>query len=259
MSAGGALAGRRVLVTRAPHQASELAERLRAAGAEPVLIPTIAIAEPHSLAALDAALACLGTYDWMVFTSANAVEAFHRRAQFHRITQVPKQIAAIGRATERAAQAVGLRVDLVPERAVAESLAEELAREARGKTFLLVRAAEARDVVPEALREAGGTVTVAEAYRNDVPAQSILALRELFARVESYPDAVMFTSASTARNLATLLEEAGTALPESVMLASIGPITSAAMRELGMVPHVEAREASVAALVQALVEYFAVR
>lgn len=253
------LAGKRVLVTRAPHQASELADQLRAAGAEPVLIPTIAIAEPHSLAALDAALACLGTYDWMVFTSANAVDAFHRRAQFHRITQMPQQIAAIGRATERAAQAVGLHVELVPAKAVAESLAEELSRQAKGKTFLIVRAAEARDVLPEALRDAGGAVTVAEAYRNDVPGQSIVALRELFARVESYPAAVMFTSASTARNLATLLEEAGTTLPESVVRASIGPITSAAMRELGMNPDVEAREASVAALVQALAEYFATR
>lgn len=253
------LAGRRVLVTRARHQASELADQLRAQGAEPLLIPTIAIAEPHSMAALDAALACLGTYDWIVFSSANAVEAFHRRAQFHRILQMANHIAAIGPATQRAASMVGLHVDLVPAKAVAESLAEELVREARGKTFLLVRASEARDVLPEALREAGGAVTIAESYRNEVPEESVAALRELFARAESYPDAAMFTSASTAKNLAALLESAGVVLPGSVVRASIGPITSAAMLELGIAAHVEAREASVRSLVDVLAEYFAAR
>lgn len=251
------LAGRRVLVTRAPHQASELADRLRQASAEPILIPTISIAEPHSFAALDAALACLDTYDWMIFTSANAVEAFHRRAQFHRITQLPHHIAAIGPATEHAARVVGLPVDLVPPTAVAESLAEQLAPHAAGKNFLLVRAAQARDVLPQALLQAGARVTIAEAYRNEIPLSSVAALRDLFASPFAYPDAVTFTSASTARNLASLLEEAGLSLPPGLILASIGPVTSAAMRELGLTPSVEAREASVTALVSALAEYFA--
>lgn len=245
-----------MLVTRAPHQASALAEGLREAGAEPVLIPTIQIAEPASYAALDAALACLGTYDWMVFTSANAVEAFHRRAQLLRLTQLPKQVAVIGAATERAARAVGLTVDAIPPKAVAESLAQELAPDAEGRTFLVVRATEARDVVPEALRAAGGLVTVADAYRNEVPRESVGALRELLSVPEQYPDAVTFTSASTARNLAALLEEAGLELPVGVVRASIGPITSDAMRELGIAPDVEAREASVAALIAALGEHF---
>lgn len=251
-----ALSGRRVLVTRAPHQASALADALRELGAEPILIPTIAIAEPASYAALDAALACLNTYDWMVFTSANAVEAFHRRAQFLRLTQLPRRVAAIGAATERAANAVGLTVDIVPSQGVAESLAAELAPGAEGKTFLLIRAAEARDVVPEALREAGAYVTVAEAYRNEVPEGSMSALRELFSASHRYPDAVTFTSASTARNLATLLEESGLEIPPGVVQASIGPITSDAMRQVGLRPDVQAREASVASLVEALAEHF---
>ena len=250
------LAGKRVLVTRAPHQASELADRLREAGADPILIPTISIAEPQSFAALDAALACLGTYDWLIFTSANAVEAFHRRAQFHRITQLPHCIAAIGPATKRAAQAIGLNVDLVPPTAVAESLAEELAPQASGKSFLLVRATQARDILPKLLAEAGASVTIAEAYRNEIPTSSIAALRELFASPATYPDAVTFTSASTARNLAALLEEADLTLPPGLVLASIGPITSAAMREFELMPTVEARDPSVAALVATLAEYF---
>src|SRR5271168_2175069 len=93
------LSGKRILITRAPHQASELATQLEALGATPILIPTIEIAPPTSFAALDAALTCLRTYDWLIFTSPNAVEAFHRRAQFLHLTQLPKQIAVIGPAT----------------------------------------------------------------------------------------------------------------------------------------------------------------
>src|ERR1700712_2918310 len=93
---------KRILITRTRHQASDLATRLEALGAIPILIPTIEIAPPHSFSALDAALTCLRTYDWLLFTSANAVEAFHRRAQFNHLTQLPRKIAAIGPATERA-------------------------------------------------------------------------------------------------------------------------------------------------------------
>jgi uroporphyrinogen-III synthase len=233
-----------------------MADRLREAGAEPILIPTIAIAEPASYCALDAALACLATYDWMVLTSANAVEAFHRRAQLKRITQLPRRIAVIGPATERAAVSAGLTVDLVPARAVAESLAEELLPQAAGRNFLLVRATEARDVVPAALEQAGASVTIAEAYRNEVPAASIDALRTLFADSTTSPDAVIFTSASSVRNLVALLEEAGVTLPPSVVRASIGPITSAVLYEFDLAPQVQAQEASVQALVQALAGHF---
>ena len=135
------LTARRILITRAPHQASELADTLRTLGAIPILIPTIEIAAPTSYAALDAALTCLRTYDWLVFTSANAVEAFHRRAQAQHLTQLPRKIAAIGPATERAVNAIGLTVDLVPPKYIAESLAESLLPEAPQKSFLLVRAA----------------------------------------------------------------------------------------------------------------------
>lgn len=253
---GAPLRGRRVLVTRSAHQASGLADAVREQGGEPILIPTIQIVQPASYAALDRALGCLSTYDWLVFTSANAVEAFHRRAQHLRLTQSPKQIAAIGAATQLAANAVGLAVDLVPPQAVAESLAEALARQAEGKSFLVVRAGQARDVLPDALRLAGGTVTVAEAYRNEIPAHSVDALRELFSAPLKFPDAVTFTSASTARNLAALLAEAGVQLPAGVVKASIGPITSEGMRELGMVPDVQAREASISSLLEELMAYF---
>jgi uroporphyrinogen-III synthase len=250
------LTNKRILITRTRRQASDLAAQLEALGATPILIPTIEIVPPASFAALDAALICLRTYDWLVFTSPNAVEAFHRRAQTRipplHLTQLPRHIAAIGPATLSAANAIGLTVDLVPPQYIAESLAQALLPEARGKSFLLVRAAEARDILPQALTAAGATVTIAEAYRNQLPPDSIPALQHLFATPASYPDAITFTSASTARNLCALLEAANLILPPNITLASIGPITSQALRELGHEPTVEAAEPTIPALIQSL-------
>lgn len=249
------LTNKRILITRTRHQASELATQLEALGATAILVPTIEIAAPSSFAALDAALTCLRTYDWLLFTSANAVEAFHRRAQFLHLTQLPKHIAVIGPATLIAANAVGLTVDLLPPQYIAESLAEALLPEAAGKSFLLVRAAEARDTLPETLTAAGATVTIAEAYRNQLPPESIPALQALFASPENYPDAITFTSASTARNLCVLLEAANLTLPPNITLASIGPITSEALRDLGHPPTIEALEPTIPALVESLLTH----
>jgi len=269
------LANQRILVTRSRHQASDLAAQLEALGAIPILIPTIEIVPPASFSALDAALTCLGTYDWLLFTSANAVEVFHQRRQLlgqqnqgvprpgshtwgtaspdhsSPIPTTPK-IAVIGPATARAVQGIGLPVDLVPPRYVAESLAEALTPEAAGKRFLLVRATEARDVLPEALTAAGAHVTIADAYRTQIPPASIADLQQLFVQPDALPDAITFTSASTARNLAALLEAAEVTLPTSIALISIGPITSQALRDLGLEPAAEATEPTLPALVEAI-------
>jgi uroporphyrinogen-III synthase len=250
------LTNKRILITRTRHQASDLATQLEALGATPILIPTIEIVPPASFAALDAALTCLRTYDWLVLTSPNAVEAFHRRAQFLHLTQLPKKIAVIGPATLTAANAIGLTVDLVPPQYIAESLAQALLPEAPGKSFLLVRAAEARDILPATLTAAGATVTIAEAYRNQLPPDSRQALRTLFASPETYPDAITFTSASTARNLCALLEAANLTLPPGITLASIGPITSQTLRDLGHEPTIEAPEPTIPSLIQAISSYF---
>jgi uroporphyrinogen-III synthase len=246
------LAGKRILITRTRHQASELALQLEALGATPITIPTIEIAPPASFSAFDAALTCLRTYDWLLFTSANAVDAFHRRAQFLHLTQLPKHIAVIGPATLRAANAIGLTVDLMPPQYIAESFVEALLPEAPGRSFLLLRAAAARDTLPEALTAAGATVTIAEAYRNQTPPDSIPALQSLFSTPENYPDAITFTSASTATNLFALLEAANLSLPPNITLASIGPITSRTLRDLGHPPTAEAAEPTIPALIQSL-------
>ena len=252
------LANRRVLITRPRGQASALAIELATQGAETMLIPTIELAPPASYCALDAALASIRAFDWLLFTSANAVEAFTERARQLRLSPHPKRIAVIGPATAAAVRQTDLAatVDLVPARYVAEAFAEALLPHAPGSAMLLVRAAIARDVLPATLTAAGAQVTIAEAYRNVVPAESISLLRECFATPARQPHVITFTSASTAVNLRALLDAAGLMLPHEIVLASIGPVTSQAMREAGFQPDVEAGAATIAGLVDAIVRRF---
>ena len=121
--------------------------------------------------------------------------------------------------------------------------------------MLLVRAASARDLLPEALTAAGATLTLAEAYQTIIPPSSIESLRTLLAPPAQL-DAITFTSASTAANLAALLDSASLTLPPGLTLASIGPITSQAMHDLALTPTVEARESTIPALVAAIAAYF---
>ena len=278
----------RILVTRSRHQASELADRLRDLGAEPILIPVIETVAPTCFGSLDAALNRLAAFHWLIFTSANAVTAFHRRQYDLRAREseavkgtgirpsvrsrskagvstskgiLPDglKVASIGTATSRALQDIGINPDLVPRQAVAESLADALlpyARQPNGRStrFLLIRAEDAREYLPEALRVAGAEVVIAPAYRTIIPPESIDAVRELFAQSETYPEAITFTSSSTARNLFSLLDAAGVILPLETVRASIGLITSATLRELGYPPQVEAPEATVASLAEHLMK-----
>jgi uroporphyrinogen-III synthase len=252
------LAGRRVLITRAPHQASELAERLRGLGAETILIPTIEIVPPGSFAALDEALGGLESFDWLVLTSANAVRAFGERVDELAVRVTPRRIAVVGPATARAVEAIGLRVDTMPKIYTAEALAETLLPEVRGRRMLLVLAEGAPQVLENALTAGGAQVMTAAAYANRIPDGSLAAMKELFEGGGTMLDAVTFTSASTAGHLVALLEAAGLRLPESVARVSIGPVTSLALGRLGLAAHVEAAEPTIDALVAAVVERLAV-
>lgn len=251
------LLGKRILVTRAPHQASELADRLRALGAEPILIPTIEIAPPTSYASLDEALAQLASFDLVAFTSANAVEAFHQRALHLGVTLAPRRIAVVGRSTARALEKIGLHAAVIPPVFTAESLGTTLIPEATGRNILLVLAEDAPQTLRDTLIAAGARVAVASAYSNRIPAGSLEAISALFAGSESRLDAITFTSASTVRNLMALLDTTGVSLPDGVVLASIGPITSQTMVDLGLPPHIEAAESTIAALVEALATHLA--
>ena len=235
-----------------------MAERLWALGMEPVLLPAIETVAPTSFAALDEALAQLRRFDWLLFTSANAVEAVAARLGQGRSPRPSRpRIAAIGPATSRALEALGWTVDLVPEQAVNESLLAALLPFVRSEhgspaRFLFPRAEEARELLPEGLRDAGAEVTVAAAYRTVLPAASLERVRQMAVDPAQDVDAMTFTSASTVRNVVQLYKAAGVAIPERAVRVSIGPITSQTLREQGLPPHAEAAEATVAALAEAV-------
>jgi uroporphyrinogen-III synthase/uroporphyrinogen III methyltransferase/synthase len=248
------LAGRRVLVTRAAHQAGKLSAGLRALGAEPVEVPVLEIRSPESLDLLDQALRRLDRYDWLILTSANTVRALVERAAELGLRLAPSpslKVAAIGEATATEACNAGLPVALVPETYVAESLVECLARQAAGKRILLARAAVARDVIPDALRAAGSQVDVVDAYRNVVPKAAPEQLRRALKRGI---DAATFTSSSSVTHLAEVAELAGISFPfAAVPAVSIGPITSTTLRELGWEPEAEANPSDIPGLIAAVV------
>jgi uroporphyrinogen-III synthase/uroporphyrinogen III methyltransferase/synthase len=247
------LAGRRVLVTRAAHQAGKLSEGLLALGAEPVEVPVLEIQFPVDLAPLDRALDSLDSYDWLILTSANTVRSIADRARslglpLHAGPRL--QVAAVGEATAAAARKAGLPVALVPETYVAEALVECLAGQSSGKKILLARAAIARDVIPDALRAAGAQVDVVDAYRNVMPAAAPEMLR---AALEKGIDAATFTSSSSVTHLADAARAAGIAFPfNGVRAVSIGPITSQTLRELGWEPAAEATVSDIPGLIAAV-------
>ena len=245
------LKGRRILVTRARHQAGKLSEGLRALGGEPVEVPVLEIQPPESYEPLDAALRSLESYDWLILTSANTVQAVAERAAFLSITKLAEaQVAAVGAATAEAVRNIGLEVDFVPESYVAESLLEGLAGQLAGKRILLARAAVARDVIPDTLRGVGAVVDVVDAYRNGLPAGA----PELLRRALAQPiDAATFTSSSAAMHLAQAAADAGIGFPlAGVPAVSIGPVTSETLRELGWPPAVEADPHDITGLVAAV-------
>src|SRR5271170_611810 len=206
------LAGTRILVGRARHQAGSLSASLRGLGASVIEIPFIEIRKPQSYGSLDDALKNIKTYDWLILTSANGVEAMWERVRKLRITRKNLehlQIAAIGPATKAAIVKHGLKVKMVPEEYVAESVVKGLRDKAKGKRVVLIRAKVARDLIPEELRAAGAEVDVVEAYETVVPEKSRARLQAVLKNADRRPHIVTFTSSSTAKNFAELLDDAG--------------------------------------------------
>lgn len=258
-TAGKPLAGERVLITRAKDQAGSLADELEALGASVLEIPVIEIRPPASYVALDATLANIENYDWLILTSVNGVEALFARMQtlgFGPEKLLHLNIAAIGPATEEAIEVHGLPVDVVPETYVAESVVEALRGQVGGKRVLLVRAKIARDVIPDELRKAGARVHVVEAYETVAPEESRGRLREALDSPHERPTVITFTSSSTARNFVALMDSSDASQSlRGIRLASIGPVTSATLRELGLEVHVEAEEYTILGLIKALAEH----
>jgi uroporphyrinogen-III synthase len=249
-----ALSGIRVLVGRARHQAGALSGELRKLGATVLEIPFIEIRKPRSFAPLDSALQNLNEYDWLILTSANGVEAMWERLARLRLTRNLKhlKIAAIGPATKKAIEQRGINVDVVPKEYVAESVVRSLRRRVKGKRVLLVRAKVARDVIPRELRRAGAVVDIVEAYETVVPESSRARLQSALQNPRRRPHVVTFTSSSTVRNFAALL---GSPMPklDGIRLASIGPVTSSTLRELGLRVDIAAKKFTIPGLIAAIV------
>ncbi|HEY7876701.1 MAG TPA: uroporphyrinogen-III C-methyltransferase [Gemmatimonadaceae bacterium] len=247
-----ALHGRRIIVTRARAQASELVAQLRALGAEVIEAPSILI-EPLDLGPLRAALDRLPEYRWAIFTSQNAVQivwdalrASGRDARaFARVG-----LAAVGPSTAESLLAHGLAVDVLPERFVAEGIVEALLGrgDVRGARVLFAKAEGARDVLPVALRDAGAHVDEIAIYRSRPdPAGAALARAALD---RGDVDLVTFTSGSTVR---FFVDAVGPALAARARIAAMGPITSQTARSLGMTVDVEAPTPTLDSFVQTIV------
>jgi len=236
------LDGQRVVVTRAAGQAEEFAAALRAAGAVVLPYPVIEIGPPASWTPVDEAIARLGSYDWIVFTSANAARIFWERASGAVTTA---RICAVGPATARAVREAGRAVDLVPGEFIGEGALATLKQAGiAGSRVLLPRAAVARDVLPDGLRAAGATVDVVDVYRNVLPAAP--------APFPAPVDWVTFTSASTVKNLLVLVGREALA---GVRLASIGPETSRVLRMHNLPVTVEASPSTTEGLLDAMLHY----
>ncbi len=251
-----ALSGKRVLVTRAIEQAGSTADLLRARGAVPVVVPTIAIDEPSDPEPMRRAIANLARYEWIAFTSANGVDRVAREIDRQGLAAKglgAAKIAAIGPGTAKALEARGVVVDVVAKELRGEGLADALIGafgDAR-PSVLVARAEIARDVLPDALRAAGCEVDVVAVYSTRLPDSATIAeLTGALARGEI--DAVMLTSGSTVDNLCDCLGARAADLLGHTRVASIGPITSEAASRRGVRIDVTAAEPTVAALVDAL-------
>ena len=232
------LHGQVVAVTRARAQASALAARLRELGAEVLETPAIRI-EPRPVL-----LARPEQYDVICFTSPNGVSVYFEALGRDARALAGAIVAAIGPGTAAELERHGISADVVPERFVAEGLLEALP-DVRGKSVLVARAAEARDVLPDGLRKRGASVHVVPLY--DTVAEPLSAEQRRALEGATY---VTFTSSSTVRSFL----DGDRALPEAVRVVSIGPVTSQTLREHGIEPHVEAARHDIDGLVTAIVE-----
>ena len=254
-----ALFGKTVVITRARAQASELVRRLTDLGAACLECPTIKVVPPEDWSPLDAAIDNLGSYDWLVFTSANGVSFFFERLyEKDKDVRVLKDVstAAIGPATAKRLRDFGLKSDIIPETYQAESIVETFKQEAmNGKRVLLPRAKEARPVLPVELRKMGAIVDEIAAYQTEQARENVDVLVKRLE--EGSIDLLTFTSSSTVRNFKALLPpDRFESLIDGVTVASIGPITADTARDLGFRVDVVAQDYTIDGLCEAILQHY---
>jgi len=253
------LFGRRVVVTRAREQASELRRMLEDSGAQVLQFPTIEIAPPESFDSLDRAVD--EKYDWLVFTSVNGVQFFFERlyAKGKDVRALAgMNVAAVGQATAADLRSRGLRPDAVPERFISTELLPLLAEDQRGIRTAVIRAEQGNDELLDELRRRGGDVDLCVAYRTIAAEYDLAELRALIAN--DAIDVLTFTSASTVENFCAKLTDAErTQVFARAAVVSIGETTTAALRRYDKSPDAVAAKASIAALHEAVLSVAAVR
>ena len=258
------LEGITVVVTRAASQATELTDALENYGAKVFVCPTIEIRELDSYERLDEALDHLYGYDWLIFTSANGVDFFLKRLTERGLNVADLdeiRVCAIGQRTAEKLHDAHTHVDVVPSQSTAEGVFTSLSEfvggseHLHGLNILLPRAAVGRDVLPKALEEAGARVDVVPTYQTVLPEN--LDRGRFRAMLAGSGDCIAFTSPSTIKNLAKLFDthDLGNTLP-GVVIACIGPVTSATAAEYGLRVDIQPAQQSVKDLADAIAQHY---
>ena len=254
------LHGRRILVTRAAEQAVEFTEQLRQRGAVVVECPTIHLVPPQQWDEVDAAINAMPSFNWLILTSTNGVRFFFARLRelgrgIHDLQNC--KVCAVGPKTAEALQELGIRADLVPEQFTGEGVVAAFQGiDLQGRRILFPKADGARDLIPQQLRSMGAELVAPVVYRNIIPAELPDAARQ--ALEQHQLDAVVFSSPSTVRNLATLVggvTQLQTMLAD-LAVASIGPVTTRACQELRLKVTVEPEQATLDDIIHKLEDYF---
>ena len=266
------LFGKRVVITRAREQVSDFADLLKENGADVIEFPTIEIVPPKKWDDVDKAIKKLSTshpplsskgrgsyYDWAIFTSVNGVKYFVERLkkQGKDIRELKGvKICAIGPATAKAIEDLGIKVDFLPKEYRAEAIIEGLGKNRiKGRRFLLPRALKAREILPDEIKRLGGKVDVVPTYRTIKPKEKTDEIRKMFE--EKKIDAVTFTSSSTVENFADMFKKGeASGLLNGAVVASIGPITKDTAAKLGIKTDIMPKKYTIPALTEAIVEYF---
>jgi uroporphyrinogen III methyltransferase/synthase len=254
-----ALAGKRVVVTRTQEQSEELCLALREAGAIPILMPLISFAPPADCEPFDAALRALGEFEWILFTSQNAVRAVEERCRAVGLDSCGSvrtlRIGAVGPATAEAMKKFGLRAAHVASSHSGVTLAEELGEQLRDRKVLLPRSDRANPDLPAALRRLGANVSEVIAYRTLPAGVGQDAKRKMVESGEA--DAILFFSPSAVEHMAEIYgRERLLEMRELTVFGAIGPVTAAALHDIGIERVPVARDTTVSGILDCLVEYW---
>ncbi|MBI5747810.1 MAG: uroporphyrinogen-III synthase, partial [Nitrospinae bacterium] len=251
------LFGKRILITRPRGQAESFVELLEKEGAIAIQFPTIETVPPDSWDALDNAIKKLDTYQWLIFTSANGVRFFMERLKANKkdIRELKGiKICAIGPKTAASIESLGIKVNAIPEKYIAEGVIEEMQKYGvKGKKILLPRASVARDILPQELKKMGAEIDVVDTYKTVKPVEKANEIKNMLKNGEI--DVITFTSSSTVQNFMSYFNTDKKMLKD-IIIASIGPITAKTVEEFGLKNAIVSDEHTIERFTEKIIEYF---